>query len=132
MSDVDQSERQQLKQLANDSIIATFGQESNEARLAQALESTVDELTIIATECDHCKYCNIHGEVEDDEISVDVNEVIRIHGELKKSLQSLKDLHGKFNDAVAESDVDDLVNELASQIEEIEGDIDELEVEVLP
>lgn len=41
---MDQAKRQRLKQLANDSIIATFGQETNEARLAQALESTVDAL----------------------------------------------------------------------------------------
>lgn len=129
---MDHAERQQLKRLANDSIIATFGQGSNEAKLAQALESTVDELTVIATECDHCKYCDVHGEVEDDSIAVDVNELLRIHGELKKSLQSLKDLHGKFDDANEVTDIPDLVNELASQIEEIESDIDELEAELQP
>lgn len=41
---MDHGERQRLKQLANDSIIATFGQETNEARLAQGLESAIDAL----------------------------------------------------------------------------------------
>lgn len=129
---MDKSERQRLKQLANDSIIATYGYDTNESRLAVALESAVEEFECIATDCDHCKFCDIHGEVEDDEIQVDVSEVVRIHGELKKCIQTFKDLHVKFAGAVAESDVDDLVEELASQIEETESYVDELEAEVLP
>lgn len=129
---MDHSERQRLKRLANDSIIATFGQETNEARLAQALENSVEEFEFIATGCDHCKFCSTHGEVEDDEIPVDPNEIIRIHGELKKQLQSFKDLHHKFDDADEVTDIPDLVNELASQIEELESGIDELEAEVAP
>lgn len=129
---MDHAERQRLKQLANDSIIATFGYDTNEARLAQALEGAVEEFQFIATECDHCKFCDIHGEVEDDEIQVDAGEIQHIHGELKKQVQAFKDLHVKFSGAVAESDVDDLVEELASQIEETEGYVDELEAELLP
>lgn len=129
---MDHAERQRLKQLANDSIIATFGQERNEARLAQALEGAIEEFQFIATECDHCKFCDIHGEVEDDEIQIDANEIQRIHGELKKQVQAFKDLHVKFAGAVAESDVDDLIEGLASQIEEMESYVDELEAELLP
>lgn len=129
---MDHLERQRLKQLANDSIIATFGRDDNEARLAVALESCVDEFHFIATDCDHCKYCDVHGEVYDDSIDVDAGEIIRIYGELKKQMQAFKDLHVKFAGAVAESDVDDLIEELASQIEEAEGYVDELEAEVLP
>lgn len=129
---VDSSERARYKQLANDSIIATFGRDDNEARLAQALEQCVDELEYIATECDQCKYCDVHGEVEDDTIAVDVNEVLRIHGELKKQVQAFKDLHVKLSGAVAESDVDDCVEELESQIVEVEDWVSELEAEVLP
>lgn len=129
---MDASERARYKQLANDSIIATFGRDDNEARLAQALEQCVDELEYIATECDQCQYCDVHGEVEDDTIAVDVNEVLRIHGELKKQVQAFKDLHVKFSGAVAESDVDDCVEELESQIVEVEDWVSELEAEVLP
>jgi hypothetical protein len=124
---MDIAERTRLKTLANDAVIATFGVDGRESRLATALESAVEELAHIATECDHCKYCDVHGEVEDDEIPVDANEIIRIHGELKKQLQVFKDLHVKLSAAVAESDIDDLVDELASQIEEAEGYLDELE-----
>lgn len=129
---MDSVERARLKQLANDSVIATFGYDNTESRLALALESAVEEFEFIATGCDHCKFCDVHGEVEDDEISIDANEIIRIHGELKKSLQAFKDLHHKFDDADEVTDIPDLVNELASQIEELESGIDELEAEVAP
>lgn len=129
---MDRSERQRLKTLANDAVIATFGLDDQHAQLATALETCVDELQFIATGCDHCQYCDIHGEVEDDSIDVDVNELLRIHGELKKQVQSFKDLHVKFAGAVAESDIDNLVEELASQIEETEGYVDEIEAEVSP
>lgn len=41
---MDHNERQQLRQLANDSIITTFGQDTNEARLAQALERACEAI----------------------------------------------------------------------------------------
>lgn len=107
------------KQLANDAVIATYGYDSRESRLAEALERATETLSEMSNDCD-------------DSLDVDVNEVLRIHGELKKQVASLKDLHVKFAGAVAESDVDDLVEELASQVEEIEGYVDELEAEVIP
>jgi len=127
---MDKAERTRLKQLANDAVIATFGSEGRESQLAVALEGCVEELEFIASECDHCKFCDIHGEVEDDEIQVDADEVIRIHGEMKKQIAAFKDLHVKFAAAVAETDIDELIEELASQIEEAESYVDELEAEV--
>jgi len=127
---MDKAERIRLKQLANDAVIATFGYDSRESQLAVALEQCVDELESIASECEHCKTCQYHGNVEDNSIAVDVNELVRIHGELKKQLQAFKDLHGKFDDADEVTDVPDLVNELALQVEELESGIDELEAEV--
>src|SRR5689334_16571475 len=96
---MDRTERIRLKRLANDAVIATFGYDSRESQLAVALEDSVEELEFIAEECDHCKYCTTHGEVEDDEIPVDVNEIVRVHGQLKKQAAALKELHGKFDDA---------------------------------
>lgn len=134
---MDCSERQRLKQLANDAIIATFGLDNQESRLAAGLETTVEELEHITTECDHCKYCDVHGEVEDDEIPVDANEIIRIHGELKKQMQAFKDYHVRLSDDLAEWEATgeigtNLSENLAEIIEETESYIDELEAEVLP
>lgn len=120
------------KQLANDSIIASFGRDDNEARLATALENCLDELDYIADECEHCKTCPTHGGHEDDSIPIDANEIIRIHGELKKQVQAFKNLHVEFTSAVAEGDIEDLIEKLVSQIEEMENCVDELEAETLP
>lgn len=70
---MDKAERQRLKQLANDSIIATFGRETNEAKLAQALERCVDELEDMQTKCSTCSACVNHGDFKytlyyDDEV----------------------------------------------------------------
>lgn len=46
---MDHAERQRLKQLANDSIIATFGTESNEQRLAEALEHCLNQLEYVSS-----------------------------------------------------------------------------------
>ena len=129
---MDKTERTRLKQLANDAVIATFGTDCPEAWLAVALERCVEELEFIAEECDHCKFCDVHGEVEDDSTAVDVNELVRIQGELKKQVQAFKDLHGKFDDADDVTDIPDLVNDFAMQVEELESDVDELEAEVSP
>lgn len=53
---MDTSERQRLKQLANDSIIATYGYDNTESRLAEALEKCVDELDNDSPP--HCSTCS--------------------------------------------------------------------------
>lgn len=64
---MDKADRQRLKQLANDSIIATFGRDDNEARLAVALEQCVDELEEIGAKCSTCSTCEDHGDFEPDD-----------------------------------------------------------------
>ena len=122
---MDEAERLKLKSLANDAIIASFGYDNDLSRLAQGLERCVDNLSYIAWECDHCKYCDVHGEVEDDEIPVDANEVIRIHGELKKQVQALRDFHVRLCRGIAEdwtgANPNQLTDPLAEIIEETEG-----------
>ena len=103
-----------------------------ESQLAEALERAVDALDEMSNECERCSACSDHGNKVDESLDVDVNEILRIHGELKKQVVGLKELHVKFTNAVAESDIDDLVEELASQIEETEQTVDELQTEVLP
>jgi dissimilatory sulfite reductase (desulfoviridin) alpha/beta subunit len=130
---VDRADRIRLKQLANDAVIENFGNDCPEARLAEALEQTIEELVFIAEECDHCKHCNTHGEVEDDEIPVDASEIIRICGELKKQIQAFKDYHVKLTEKLDEwADTERFTEPLAEIIEETQGYIDGLEAEVLP
>lgn len=130
---MDNSELQRLKQLANDSIIAIFGYDNDQARLATALESCLDELEYITDECDHCKTCPTHGGHEDDTIPIDAGEILRIHGELKKQIKALKDYHVELTTKLAEwADTERFTEPLAEIIEETEGYVDELEAEVLP
>lgn len=129
---MDNAQLTRWKQLANDSIIATYGQDSRESRLAEALEQAVDALDDSSNKCEQCSICPDHGNNDDEGLDVDVDEILRIHGELKKQVRAFKDLHGKFDDCDEVTDVPDLVNELALQIEELEDDVDELQAEVLP
>jgi uncharacterized protein Yka (UPF0111/DUF47 family) len=129
---MEKAERTRYKHLANDAVVATFGEDSDASRLAQALEACVDELEFIADECDCCKTCPAHGDHTDEMLPIDADEILRIHGEMKKSIATFKDLHVKFAGALTEREVDDLVEKLASEIEEVESCVDELEAEVLP
>lgn len=61
---VDSGERARYKQLANDSIIATFGRDDNEARLAQALEKCLEWIGDMASNCSTCSWCPDHGNRE--------------------------------------------------------------------
>lgn len=55
---MDQSERAKYKQLANDSIIATFGRgDTREQRLAEALEAVLNELDRLDQK-PHCATCH--------------------------------------------------------------------------
>lgn len=60
---MDKSERQRLKQLANDAIIATFGYDNLASQLTTALEKCVDELELYGQrdECAACDQCEVHG-----------------------------------------------------------------------
>ena len=129
---MDNADLTRWEQLANEAIIATYGYDNRESRLAEALERAVEALDDSSNKCERCSTCSDHGNKVDESLDVDVNEILRIHGELKKQVASFKDLHVQFAGAVTESDVDELVEELASQIEETEGYVDELEAEVLP
>lgn len=126
---MDKTERQRHKTLANDAIIRTFGVEGDEAQLATALETCVDELGDIATECEHCKTCQSHGDFVDDSIPIDASEVMGVHRSLTASLKSLNDFHKRLFELLPESQ---LPNELAEIIEETESQIDELEACVIP
>lgn len=126
---MDVSERNKLRQLANDALIASFGSDSTEQRLAEGLERCVEWIEETSTKCKTCSKCEDHGD-DGDEFTVDVNEIIRCHGELKKRVAALKELHGKFDDIEEAADVPDLVGELSMQIEEFESEVDDLEAEV--
>lgn len=133
MTAMDKAQRQQYKTLANDAIIRTFGIEGDEARLATALETCVDELCDIATDCEHCRTCDYHGDIEDDSIPIDAGEVIGVHGELKKLIKNLTDYHMKLSSELADEFPDLLLpNELAGIVEDIEQQVDELEACVTP
>lgn len=59
---MDKAERQRLKTLANEAIVATFGQDSREQRLAEALERCVEWIEDVADKCEHCSNCGHHGD----------------------------------------------------------------------
>lgn len=54
---MDKAERIRLKTLANDAVIATYGYDTRESRLAEALERCVDELERMGTR-PHCATCD--------------------------------------------------------------------------
>lgn len=62
---MDKGERQRLKTLANEAIIATFGNDSREQRLAEGLEQCVEWIDDIADKCEHCRNCEHHGDHAD-------------------------------------------------------------------
>lgn len=125
---MDKGQRQRYKTLANDAIIASLGYDSQLSRLATALETCVDWIDDIATECEHCKTCEYHGDFTDDSIPIDAGEVMGVHREMTASLKSLNDFHKKLSDQLAEDFADSsLPNELAEIIEEIEQQADDLQ-----
>lgn len=57
---MDASERARYKQLANDSIIATFGSGDREQQLAEALEKAIDHIEYLRTEYRPICDCGLH------------------------------------------------------------------------
>lgn len=106
---MDHAERQQLKQLANDSIIATFGQESNEARLAQALERCVDVLEYHG-DCDG-------PQTEPEGAILNLDTVQAIHKQLEERLADLERVV---------TTADDMIDNLKEMLEDLKHDIKEL------
>lgn len=68
---MERTERQRLKALANEAIIATYGDDGREQRLAEALEKAVDHIQYLRAEyrpiCDNCdQRCRTYDEAEED------------------------------------------------------------------
>lgn len=62
---MDKPERQRLKTLANEGIIATYGYDNQTSQLAEALEQCIDWIDDIADKCEHCRNCEHHGDHAD-------------------------------------------------------------------
>lgn len=125
------------KQLANDAVIATFGQDSREAQLATVLEQVVDELDETSNRCPTCSVCEDHGNSDGQGIVVDVDKVLSIQKRLKNQTKTLKDYHVRLATDLAEWETTGelgtgLTEDLAEIIEETDNCVDELEAEVLP
>lgn len=106
---MDHAERQRLKQLANDSIIATFGQETNEARLAQALEQCVDELEY------HGDCSGLQTEPEGAILNLDT--VQAVHKQLEERLVGLEKVVTL---------ADEMVDDFKETLKDLKRDIKEL------
>lgn len=52
---MDKAERQRLKTLANEAIIATYGHDNRESQLAEGLEKAIEELD--SDSPPHCATC---------------------------------------------------------------------------
>lgn len=67
---MDRAERTRLKQLANDAVIATFGCDNREQRLAEALEQALDHIEYLRSEwrpvCDCGLHLMTYDELEED------------------------------------------------------------------
>lgn len=67
---MDKVDRARYRQLANDAIIATFGSESREQKLAEALEQAINQLDYICGEwrptCDECGALSTYDEERED------------------------------------------------------------------
>ena len=126
---MNKADRARYRQLANDAVIATFGETGLTAQLAEALEKCISELDDANAECPTCSVCKNHGDLEDESIHIDAGDVVGVHGELKKLLQQFKDYHVKLCGEVAEdwADPDHLTEPLAELIDETDMKLDELE-----
>jgi hypothetical protein len=106
---MDPTERQRLKQLANDSIIATFGHDTNEARLAQALEQCVDQLEY---------YGDCSGPQPEPEGAIlNLDTVQAIHSQLEERLAEIEKVTAT---------ADDMVDSLKEVLKDLKHDIKEL------
>lgn len=67
---MDKVDRTRYRQLANDAVIATFGTESREQKLAEALEQAVNHIEYLRTEwrpiCDCGQHLTTYEEQEED------------------------------------------------------------------
>lgn len=64
---MDKSERARYKQLANDSIIATYGSGGREQQLAEALEKAMDHIEYLRAEYRPiCEDCDQRGKTYDE------------------------------------------------------------------
>lgn len=106
---MDHVERARLKQLANDSVIATFGQETNEARLAQALEQCVEALEYHG-DCDG-------PQVEPEGAILNLDTVQAIHKQLEERLVELERVV---------TTADGMVDNLKETLKDLKHDIREL------
>jgi predicted nuclease with TOPRIM domain len=79
---VDQAERTRLKTLANDAVIATFGHDNRESRLAEALERCVEVL-------EYHGDCN-GPQPEPEGAILNLDTVQAIYGQLKERLLELE------------------------------------------
>lgn len=59
---MDKVDRAKYKQLANDAIIAHFGQGGETTQLAEALEKCVEWMDDVADKCETCSTCSSHGD----------------------------------------------------------------------
>lgn len=121
-------EREKLKQLANDAVIEYYGRDDLPARLAVALEKSIGEIEVMATECRQCSVCDLHGDKENEDIAVDGSEVLQVHENLIKRFAAL----GLIRDALAEDEQGDHADKLQDLLDNLKGDIDELEKLVIP
>ena len=117
---MDKSERLRLKQLAIDAIVA-YPYDHPIVPFAEALEKCVDWEDEVASKCLYCRECEDHGD-SGEGLRIEASEVLEVHGQIKRHLKELQDAltGGK------------LTNPVATQIDNLISDTDELEALVIP
>lgn len=108
---MDKSERQRLKTLANDAVIAEFGNDGLTARLAVALEQAIDDLEY------HGDCIGPRIEADPEPAIVNLDTLQEVHRELKEQVGEIDDAITAINDRV--SDLEKLVRDLKDSIREL-------------
>lgn len=108
---MDKSERQRLKTLANEAIIAEFGNDSLAARLAVALEQAVEQLEY------HGDCIGPRVESDPEPAIVNLDTLQEIHRELKDQVGEIDDAITVINDRVV--DLEKLARDLKDSIREL-------------
>lgn len=108
---MDKSERQRLKTLANEAIIAEFGNDSLAARLAVGLEQAVEQLEY------HGDCIGPRTEADPEPAIVNLDTLQEIHRELKEQVTEIDDAINAINDRV--TDLEKLSRDLKDSIREL-------------
>lgn len=85
--------------------------------LARQLGEAANDLGDRSDDCPQCSICDVHGSKENDELTVDANDVISVHKKLTGTLKDLRDGN---------------LSKVSDYLDQLEYNLDELKALALP